>query len=89
MVVVFGNHQHKRNIRIYEIHGELKLVAPLLPDASCLIELNKEYTMIQRYDVTAATIFRNRTWNEYIYEMELYTICENAIVKRMYFNILI
>lgn len=67
MVVVFGNHQHKRNIRIYEIHGELKLVAPLLPDASCLIELNKEYTMIQRYDVTAATIFRNRTWNEYIY----------------------
>lgn len=68
LVVVFlWIYQHKRNLRIYEIHGELKLVAPLLPDASCLIALNKEYTMIQRYDVTAATIFRNRTWNLYIY----------------------
>lgn len=40
------------------IYGVVNLVAPLLPDASCLIDSNRENTIIQRYDVTAATIFK-------------------------------
>ena len=42
----------------YGIYGVVNLVAPLLLDASCLIDSNRENTIIQRYDVSAATIFK-------------------------------
>lgn len=42
----------------YGIYGVVNLVAPLLSDASCLIESNRENTIIHRYDVTPATIFK-------------------------------
>lgn len=47
-----------RFYQAYGIYGVVNLVAPLLLDASCLIDSNRENTIIQRYDVIAATIFK-------------------------------